>query len=102
MTGKETLLVSERTTREFVDLNFRLGDEKNLAGPKAKDDFEFVSVTGNKTLPVSVRSTDELSNACHNPEERLRKLEDMMIEQRNMMAQLEDMIVQLSDRVGRA
>ena len=113
VTGKETLPVSERTTLELVDLNVSVGDEtnlagqkakdeKNLAGPKAKDEFEFVSVTGNETLPVSVRSTDELSNACHNPEERLRKLEDMMIEQRNMMAQLEDMIVQLSGRVGRA
>ena len=86
VTGKETLLVSERTTREFVDLNVSFGDEKNLAGQKAKDEFEFVSVTGNETLQVSSHSSDELSNACYSPEELVMKLEDMM--------------VQLSDRVG--
>ena len=72
--------------QRLVDLNGSYGDGKNVAGQKAKDEFEFVSVTGNEILPVSGRSSDEDSNACFNLEERLMKLEDMM--------------VQLSDRVG--
>ena len=93
VTGKETLLVSERTTREFVDLNVSFGDEKNLAGQKAEDEFEFVSVTGNETLQVSRHSTDDLSNVSYNPEERLMKLEDMMVQLSDRFGVLENLVL---------
>ena len=81
--------------KNLVDLNVSFG-----AGSKVDVEAESRSLTGNETLPVSNCATDELSNACDDPEERFMKLEDMMIEQRNMMVQLSDRVGQLSDRVG--
>ena len=72
----------------LVELNVSFGDEKNLVGQKSVVDVE----SGNETLPVSIRTTDELSNGCDDPEKRFMKLEDMMIEQRNMIAQLSDRV----------
>ena len=74
--------------KNLVNLNVSFSDEEILVGQKAEIEVESGSVTGNETLPVSIRVTDDLSNgyAGHT------KLEDMMMEQRNM-------IVELSDRV---
>ena len=93
VSGKETLPVSERTTLELVDLNGSFVDEKNLAGREAEDEFEFVSVTRNETPPVSGCSTDELSNACDNPEERVMKLEDMMVQLLDRVGVLENLML---------
>ena len=79
--------------QHLVELNGSYGDEKHLAGQKAKDEFEFVSVTGNETLPMSGRSTDEDSNACFNPEERLMKLEDMMVQLSDRFGVLENLVL---------
>ena len=56
---------------------------------------------GNERLPVSDRTTGELSNACDDPEERFRKLEDMMIEQRKIVAELSDQVRLLDKEVVR-
>ena len=74
--------------KNLVNLNVSFSDEEILVGQKAEFEVESVSVTGNETLPVSIRTTDDLSNAYAGD----TKLEDMIMEQRNM-------IVELSDRV---
>ena len=76
----------------LVMLNQSFGDKEILACQKEEAEFKPGSVTGNETLPVSIRTTDELWNAYDGSEERFMKLEDMMIEQRNMMVQLSDRV----------
>ena len=88
--------------QELVDLNGSYVDEKHLAGRKADVEVESGSVTGNETLPVSIRVTDELSNTCDDPEDRFRKLEDMMTEQRNVIVQLSDRVRLLEKKRGRS
>ena len=77
---------------QLLALNGSYGNEKILVGQKAEDEAEFGSLTGNETLPVSICTTNELSNVYGGSEERLVKVEDMMIEQRNMMVQLSDRV----------
>ena len=94
--GNEKSLAGQKAEYEVefgsVMLNQSFGDKEILACQKEEAEFEPGSVTGNETLPVSICTTNELSNVYGGSEERLVKVEDMMIEQRNMMVQLSDRV----------
>ena len=79
--------------------NKKLEDERKPASQNSDAESESEWVTGNESLPVSGRGTVELSDDCDGTEDRILKLEDMIVELKSMMFKISQRVDQLDNLV---